>query len=201
VKPGTTTVMLMGDNDGTTILQQEGETIAGELQVKGANVFKRYHNHPKDTAKEFTKDKWYMTGDMVEFLPSDGKDGYDGAYKILGNLNVDLIKTGGFRVSAQDVERVLLEHESIGEIAIIGVDDLTYGQRVGAVVSWTEGATPVELADIREWAKDKLPSYSLPTLLKVMDALPRNVMGKVNKKEIAKVAFPPSAESAEKAAQ
>jgi len=200
VKPGTNTVLLMGDNDGTTILQQEGESISGELQVKGANVFKRYHNHPKDTAKEFTKDKWYMTGDMVEFSPSDGKDGYDGAYKILGNLNVDLIKTGGYRVSAQDVERVLLEHESIGEIAIIGVDDLTYGQRVGAVVSWTEGAAPAELADIREWAKDKLPSYSLPTILKVMDALPRNVMGKVNKKEIAKVAFPPS-ENAEKAAQ
>ena len=62
------------------------------MQVKGAGVFKRYHNHPKDTAKEFTKDKWYMTNDMVEFVPSDGKDGYDGAYKILGNLNVDLIK-------------------------------------------------------------------------------------------------------------
>ena len=61
--------------------------------MKGASVFKRYHNHPKDTAKEFTKDKWYMTNDMVEFVPSDGKDGYDGAYKILGNLNVDLIKS------------------------------------------------------------------------------------------------------------
>jgi len=190
VKPGTSEVLLMGDNDGTTILKQEGDTISGELQVKGAGVFKRYHNHPKDTAKEFTKDKWYMTNDMVEFVPSDGKDGYDGAYKILGNLNVDLIKTGGFRVSAQDVERVLLEHESIGEIAIIGVEDLTYGQKVAAVVSWTEGAPAVELNDIREWAKDKMPSYSLPTLLKVMDKLPRNVMGKVNKKEIAKVAFP-----------
>ena len=70
-------------------------------------------------------------------------------------------------MSAQDVERVLLEHESIGEIAIIGVEDLTYGQKVAAVVSWTEGAPEVELNDIREWAKDKLPSYSLPTLLKV----------------------------------
>ena len=68
------------------------QSISGELQVKGASVFKRYHNHPKDTAKEFTKDKWYMTGDMVEFVRSDGSDGYDGAYKILGNLNVDLIK-------------------------------------------------------------------------------------------------------------
>jgi malonyl-CoA/methylmalonyl-CoA synthetase len=158
-------------------------------------VFKRYHNHPKDTAKEFTKDKWYRPNDMVEFVPSDGKDGYDGAYRILGNLNVDLIKTGGFRVSAQDVERVLLEHESIGEIAIIGVEDMTYGQKVAAVVSWAEGAPAVELSDIREWAKEKLPSYSVPTLLKVLDKLPRNVMGKVNKKEIAKVAFPSEADT------
>merc|ERR1712038_293502 len=161
-------------------------------------VFKRYHNHPKDTAKEFTKDKWYMTGDMVEFVRSDGSDG---AYKILGNLNVDLIKTGGYRVSAQDVERQLLEHEAIAEIAIIGVEDNVYGQKVGAVVSWVEGAQPLELHEIRAWARDKMPSYSLPTILKVMDKLPRNVMGKVNKKEIAKVAFPKGEEAAKTAAQ
>jgi len=212
VKPGSAgepgNILLMGDNDGTTILQSPADSgptgpqsISGELQVKGASVFKRYHNHPKDTAKEFTKDKWYMTGDMVEFVRSDGSDGYDGAYKILGNLNVDLIKTGGYRVSAQDVERQLLEHEAIAEIAIIGVEDNVYGQKVGAVVSWVEGAQPLELHEIRAWARDKMPSYSLPTILKVMDKLPRNVMGKVNKKEIAKVAFPKGEEAAKTAAQ
>merc|ERR1712020_705590 len=130
----------MGDHDGTTILKKEEKEIAGELQVKGPSIFKRYHNHPEDTKKEFTKDKWYQTGDMVEFVPSDGSDGYDGAYKILGSYNVDIIKTGGFRVSALDVEKVLLEHEAIAEVAVVGVDDPVWGQKVGAVLSFAEGS-------------------------------------------------------------
>ena len=65
------------------------------------------------------------------------------------------------------VEGQLLEHEAIAEIAIIGVEDNVYGQKVGAVVSWVEGAQPLELHEIRAWARDKMPSYSLPTILKV----------------------------------
>merc|ERR1712122_224866 len=177
----------MGDHDGTTILTSEKDKqLTGELQVKGPSVFKRYHNHPKDTEKEFTKDKWYMTGDMVEFVPSDGSDGYDGAYKVLGSLNVDIIKTGGFRVSALDVEKLLLEHDSIAEVCVVGVEDLTWGQKVGAVVSFEEGQAPLELNDLREYLRDKLP---------------RNVMGKINKKDLAKVAFPPEKTDQETAAQ
>jgi len=202
VEPGTNHVLAMGDHDGTTILTSEKDKqLTGELQVKGPSVFKRYHNHPKDTEKEFTKDKWYMTGDMVEFVPSDGSDGYDGAYKVLGSLNVDIIKTGGFRVSALDVEKLLLEHESIAEVCVVGVEDLTWGQKVGAVVSFEEGQAPLELNDLRDYLRDKLPNYSLPTILKVMDKLPRNVMGKINKKDLVKVAFPPEKTDQETAAQ
>ena len=67
----------------------------------------------------------------------------------------------------RSVVRQLLEHEAIAEIAIIGVEDNVYGQKVGAVVSWVEGAQPLELHEIRAWARDKMPSYSLPTILKV----------------------------------
>lgn len=200
VKPGTTDVLVMGDYDGTTILNAPDQTIVGELQVKGPSVFKCYHNRPEATKKEFTKDKWFKTGDTAEFVPSDGSDGYDGAYKILGRSNVDVIKTGGYKVGALDVERILLEHEAIHEVAVIGVEDLTWGQKVGAVVAFEEGVKAPDLSEIREWARDKLPSYSLPTVMKVMDKLPRNVMGQVNKKDLMKLAFPPD-NSQETAAQ
>lgn len=88
---GTTDMLVMGDYDGTTILSQEKELI-GELQVKGPSVFKKYYNRPDDTKTMFTKDKWFKSGDTAEFVPSDGSDGYDGAYRVLGRSNVDVIK-------------------------------------------------------------------------------------------------------------
>ena len=85
-------MLVMGDYDGTTILSGGDKEIIGELQVKGPSVFKCYYNRQEDTKKEFTKDKWFRTGDTAEFVPSDGSDGYDGAYRILGRSNVDVIK-------------------------------------------------------------------------------------------------------------
>ena len=84
--------MVMGDADGTTVLSAPEKEIIGELQVKGPAVFKEYYNRPEATKKEFTKDKWFKTRDTAEYVPSEGTDGYDGAYRILGRSNIDVIR-------------------------------------------------------------------------------------------------------------
>ena len=149
-------------------------------------MFRCYHNRPEATAKEFTADGWFKTGDTAQFYPDSG------SYKILGRTSVDIIKSGGYKIGALDVERVLLEHPRIKEVAVLGVPDDTWGQRVGAVVVSTaaDQGAPLELAQINDWAKDRLPKYSLPTLICQMDEIPKNAMGKINKKELVKSAFP-----------
>ena len=93
----------------------------------------------------------------------------------------------GYKIGALDIERVLLQHPHIKEVAVCGVDDETWGQRVGAIVVANQ---PLELDQLNSWAKDKLPKYCLPTLLKQLEDIPKNAMGKVNKKELVKIAFP-----------
>jgi len=161
----------------------EDSDLVGDLQVKGPSVFRCYYNRAEATAKEFTADGWFKTGDTAQFHPDTG------SYKILGRTSVDIIKSGGYKIGALDVERVLLEHPLIKEVAVVGVEDDTWGQRVGAVVV-VSGDTSLELAQVNEWAKDRLPKYCLPTLLCLMDEIPKNAMGKINKKELVKVAFP-----------
>lgn len=151
----------------------------GELLVKGPNVFKEYHNKPEATAKEFTEDGWFKTGDTSQVV--------DGVFKILGRTSVDIIKSGGYKISALDVERVLLTHPHIKDVAVVGVEDQVWGQVVSAVVvARREG---LSLQEVRQWAKDRMPGYSLPNKMVVLDELPRNVMGKVNKKELVKQIF------------
>ena len=84
--------MVMGDYDGTRVLNAPDKEIIGELQVKGPAVFKEYYNRPEATKKEFTKDKWFRTRDTAEYVPSDGTDGYDGTFRILGRSNIDVIR-------------------------------------------------------------------------------------------------------------
>lgn len=191
VKPGNDKeVMVMGDYDGTRVLNAPEKEIIGEMQVKGPAVFKEYYNRPEATKKEFTKDKWFKTRDTAEYVPSDGTDGYDGTFRILGRSNIDVISTGGYKVGALHVERILMEHPNIREVAVCGVDDLTWGQKVGAVVSLEDSTQTLKLEELRKWAKEKMPKYAMPSLLKTMDKLPRGVGGTVNKKELVEVAFP-----------
>ena len=84
--------MVMGDYDGTRVLNAPEKEIIGEMQVKGPAVFKEYYNRPEATKKEFTKDKWFKTRDTAEYVPSDGTDGYDGTFRILGRSNIDVIR-------------------------------------------------------------------------------------------------------------
>ena len=194
VKPGTENeVLVSGDSDGTKLHRDvettnKVEELVGDLQVKGPSVFRCYYNKPEATKKEFTNDGWFKTGDTSQYVPSTSLTGM-GSYKILGRTSVDIIKSGGYKIGALDIERVFLEHPNVKDIAICGVSDDTYGQKVGAVIVLSQKESSLELNELRDWAKNRMPRYSLPTVLKIMDELPRNAMGKVNKKELIKIAF------------
>jgi len=169
-------VLAEGDSqDISTADSQEGE-----LLIKGPNVFKEYFNKPEATKKEFTEDGWFKTGDTSKIG--------SGVFKILGRTSVDIIKSGGYKISALDVERVLLTHPDITDVAVVGVEDQTWGQKVAAVVVIKQG-TSLDLGMLKEWCKDKMAKYWTPTELRILEEMPRNVMGKVNKKELIKNIF------------
>lgn len=114
---------------------------------------------------------------------------YDkGVYKIVGRTSVDIIKSGGYKISALDVERHLLAHPDITDCAVVGLPDVTWGERVASVIVFTEGKQ-MTLEELRTWAKNVMPPYQMPSVLKTVDIMPRNAMGKVNKKEIIKTIF------------
>eukprot|EP00004_Rigifila_ramosa_P026328 TRINITY_DN8152_c0_g1_i3.p1 TRINITY_DN8152_c0_g1~~TRINITY_DN8152_c0_g1_i3.p1 ORF type:complete len:244 (+),score=32.58 TRINITY_DN8152_c0_g1_i3:117-848(+) len=157
----------------------EAGEIVGELEVKGDMVFAEYWNKPEATKSAFTADGWFKTGDIAAQRLSDGW------YRILGRASVDIIKSGGFKISALDVERVLMSHPNISEVAVVGVDDTTWGSRVGAVVVWQKPSEALNLQTLRKWCADKLPPYSAPSVLfAAPKGIPRNAMGKINKKTL-----------------
>jgi malonyl-CoA/methylmalonyl-CoA synthetase len=143
----------------------------GEIQVKGPGVFNEYWKRPDVTAESFDHG-WFRTGDMAVI-----ETGY---YRIMGRLSVDIIKSGGYKLSALEIEAVLLEHPLIIECAVIGVNDDTWGEMVAVAVALKDEVS-LELEALRDWGRDKLSHYKLPKQLLVVDALPRNAMGKVTK--------------------
>ena len=147
----------------------------GELEVRGPAVFAEYWHRPDETAAAF-RDGWFRTGDVAV------RDGDD--YRLLGRTSVDIIKTGGYKVSALEIEEVLRSHPAIAECAVVGVDDPAWGQRVAVAVELMEGhaLSPDEL---QEWAGERLAPYKVPRSLLVMARLPRTAMGKVMKPELA----------------
>lgn len=154
----------------------------GELLVKGDSVFKEYYNKPEATKKEFTPDKYFKTGDICKYVPEKR------LFKILGRNSVDIIKTGGYKVSAVEIETHLLAHADIRECAVVGLKDEKWGEKVGVLAVVRKGAQ-LDLETLRTWAKDKMPAYAAPTVLKIVEELPKNAMGKVNKKELLKSHF------------
>jgi malonyl-CoA/methylmalonyl-CoA synthetase len=155
--------------DSGAIVTAEGEP--GEIQVRGPGVFRAYWNRPDATADTFDGD-WFRTGDMAVLER--------GHYRIMGRLSVDIIKSGGYKLSALEIEAALLEHPHIAECAVIGLPDDTWGEAVTAVVVPKENAA-LELPALREWCKGRLSVYKIPQRLLVVDELPRNAMGKVTK--------------------
>jgi malonyl-CoA/methylmalonyl-CoA synthetase len=146
----------------------------GEIEVRGPSVFKEYWQNPGATEEAF-RSGWFRTGDTA-VVEND-------AYRILGRSNIDIIKTGGHKVSALEIEEVLRCHPAIAECAVVGVPDPKWGERVAAAVILARDAT-LCLDALRAWCRERTAAHKIPSLLLVLEALPRNAMGKVTKKKI-----------------
>jgi fatty acid CoA ligase FadD36 len=150
----------------------DGETV-GELEVRGPTLMKGYLNQPDATAALYTPDGWLRTGDVACI-------DQDGWHRIVGRQSTDLIKTGGFRVGAGEVEAALLAHPAVREAAVVGEPDADLGQViVGYVVA--DGVTGPALCDFVAGA---LSVHKRPRRVELIDALPRNAMGKVQKSRL-----------------
>jgi fatty acid CoA ligase FadD36 len=149
----------------------DAETI-GALQVRSPTLFNGYLNRPDATAEAFAGDGWYRTGDAA-VIDSDGM------HRIVGRESVDLIKTGGFRVGAGEIEAALLAHPGVAEVAVIGAPDDDLGQRIVAFV--VGDAEPQALID---FVVQQLSAHKRPREVRLVESLPRNAMGKVLKKEL-----------------
>lgn len=166
---------------GLRLVDEDGnappEGSPGEIQVQGEAVFREYWNKPEATASEFV-DGWFKTGDVAVLE--------DGAYRILGRSSVDIIKTGGYKVSALEVEDVLREHPDIAECAVVAMEDLEWGERVcAALVLARQGALTLE--QLRDWSRERLAPYKMPSRMIELGELPRNAMGKVVKPDLSKL--------------
>ncbi|KAM5138077.1 malonate--CoA ligase ACSF3, mitochondrial isoform 1-T2 [Mantella aurantiaca] len=168
------TVLAEGDANGSKVSPGLKDS-EGELQVRGPAVFKEYWNKAQETREAFTPDGWFKTGDTAMFK--------DGSYWILGRTSVDIIKSGGYKISALEVERHLLAHPSITDVAVIGAPNLEWGQRVSAIVKLREGHT-LSLNELKEWARAFMAPYCIPAELIRVEEIPRNQMGKINKKQL-----------------
>ncbi|MFQ5690103.1 MAG: acyl-CoA synthetase [Gemmatimonadota bacterium] len=202
-RPGTVGRPLPGvrvrlvDESGAPIAE---EGVAGEIEVRGPGLFLEYWRRPEATRRAF-HDGWFRTGDVALV-----EDGY---YRILGRRSVDIIKTGGYKVSALEIEEALREHPEVADCAVVGAEDSEWGERVCAVLVPAEGlATPgaaggprpdrtvrespaaglpgaASLPDrVDAWARERLAPYKVPRRWLVRDELPRNAMGKVLKPEV-----------------
>lgn len=147
----------------------------GEIRVRGKGVFLEYWGKPRETESAFC-DGWFKTGDIA--LLERG-----GSCRILGRESVDIIKSGGYKISALEIEEVLRGHPLVEECAVVGVVDPSWGERVGAALVLREGLS-IDLEELRDWASGKLARYKLPTRLLLLSSLPRNSTGKVIKNRI-----------------
>ena len=160
------------------LVDEHGARVAdgapGELEVRGPTVFLEYWNRPEETKAAF-RDGWFRTGDVAVVER--------GAYRLLGRTSVDIIKTGGYKVSALEIEEVLRTHPAVAECAVVGLHDGDWGERVGAAVELRKG-TVLSLDELQQWAKTLLAPYKVPRALATVAALPRNAMGKVVKPDV-----------------
>jgi len=164
---------LVADDGGP--VPHDGATI-GRLAVRGPTLFNGYLNRPDATAEAFDADGWYRTGDVAVI---DG----DGMHRIVGRESVDLIKTGGFRVGAGEIETALLGHPAVAEVAVVGLPDEDLGQRIVAFVV-ASADVPAQPAELIDYVGQQLSAHKRPRDVRIVDALPRNAMGKVLKKAL-----------------
>ena len=136
-------------------------------------MFSGYHGDATATAAAFDDHGRFRTGDT-------GVRDASGVFRLLGRTSIDMLKTGGYKVSALEIEEALRVHPSIAELAVVGVPDATWGDAVTACVVLRPGQT-LDLEALRTWSKERLAPYKVPRALHVLAELPRNSMGKVQK--------------------
>jgi acyl-CoA synthetase (AMP-forming)/AMP-acid ligase II len=144
----------------------------GELWVRGPGMMQGYWGRPQETAAAFTEG-WFRTGDVVVADP-------DGYLRIVGRRSTDIIKSGGFKIAAPEIEEVLRRHPSVREAAVVGVPDHRWGERIAAVVVPADDPAPDPEALIA-WVGRHLADYKKPRQLAIVSELPRNALGKVQK--------------------
>ena len=147
----------------------------GEIQVKGPAVFKEYWRRKEATEESFTEDGWFKTGDTAIL--------FDGYYKILGRTSIDILKSGGYKISAIEIEEVLRQYEGVDDCSVVGFPDDEWGELVCAAIIRKEN-TMINPDVFLQWLFERLPKYKIPRRIKWVDSLPRNAMGKVTKKDL-----------------
>ncbi|ACU40351.1 acyl-CoA synthetase [Actinosynnema pretiosum subsp. pretiosum] len=160
--------------DGTAVrvVGEPGEI--GEVEVRGPGLFTEYLNRP-DATREAFRDGWFRTGDLAVLEP-------DGYLRIVGRRATDLIKSGGYKIGAGEIENALLEHPDVAEVAVVGEPDEDLGERV---VAWVvaDGREPT-LEELADHVAGLLAPHKRPRALVLVDSLPRNDLGKVLKREL-----------------
>lgn len=164
------------DDAGEPIDARDDETV-GELQVRGANLFLGYLHRPDATAEAMTDDGFFRTGDLATLAP-------DGYVRIVGRRATDLIKSGGFKIGAGEIEGALLEHPAVAEVAVTGEPDPDLGERIVAWVVDAGGVQPASDQELADHVAALLTPHKRPRVVHRLDALPRNDMGKVQKRRL-----------------
>jgi malonyl-CoA/methylmalonyl-CoA synthetase len=163
------------------LVDEQNQVVApdapGEIQVKGDNVFLEYWNKPEATAKAFTEDGWFKTGDVAVV-----EEGY---YRILGRDSIDIIKSGGYKISALEIEEILRTHPAIADCSVVGLPNDEWGELVAAALIVRDSA--LDLKQLNAWLRERMPAYKTPRHYTIVEELPRNAMGKVTKNELKKL--------------
>lgn len=161
------------------IVDENGAPLAvdevGDLEVRGVGLMTEYWRRPEETQASF-RDGWFRTGDVARQRPS-------GDYRIEGRRSVDIIKAGGFKISAREIEDVLRAHPGVADAAVVGVPDADWGERIHAfVVPSKAPPDPAALErELIDWAAASLASYKKPRAVRFMNELPKNALGKIQK--------------------
>ena len=178
-RPGSVGLPLPGTD--VRVVRSDGVPVPagtpGELEVRGPQVFREYWERPDETAAAF-RDGWFRTGDDVVLE--------DGRYRILGRRSVDILKSGGYKLSALEIESALLALDEIAECAVVGVPDAQWGQVVGAAIV-PAGDVPVDVNRVQSRMEERLAPYKVPRLWRTVTSLPRNAMGKIQKPDVTRL--------------
>ena len=149
----------------------------GEILVRGPNLFLGYLNRPDATAEAVDADGWFHTGDLALLEP-------DGYVRMVGRRATDLIKSGGFKIGAGEIENALLEHEAVAEVAVTGEPDDDLGERIVAWVVARDGVPRPPDRELADHVARLLTPHKRPRVIRWVDALPRNALGKVQKQAL-----------------